>query len=67
MPVDFDSDIAFHLLCDRTAKKNRPNKALEPTPTAVTPRAIDIKVEAKTWICSRYVARGAPAAVVAHL
>jgi hypothetical protein len=47
--------------------KKRPNKALEPTPTAVTPRAMDVKIEMKQWICNRDEARGAPAAVVAHL
>jgi hypothetical protein len=50
-----------------TRVKKGPNKAPEPTPTAVTPRAIDMKVEAKTWICSRYEARVVPAVGVAHL
>jgi hypothetical protein len=45
----------------------KPNKAPEPTPTAVTPRAMEVKFEMKQWICNRDEARGAPAAVVAHL
>jgi hypothetical protein len=44
-----------------------PNKALEPTPTAVTPRAIEVNFEINKWNCDRIDARGAPAAVVAHL
>jgi hypothetical protein len=44
-----------------------PNKAPEPTPTAVTPRAIEMMTEVKQWICSRDEARVAPAVVVAHL
>jgi hypothetical protein len=44
-----------------------PNKALEPTPTAVTPRAVEMVIEVKQWICNRDEARGAPAAGVAHL
>jgi hypothetical protein len=44
-----------------------PNKAPEPTPTAVTPRAMEAKFEMKGWICNRDEARGAPAAGVAHL
>jgi hypothetical protein len=44
-----------------------PNKTPEPTPTAVTPRAIDMKIEWKKWIAESNEARGAPAAGVAHL
>jgi GNAT superfamily N-acetyltransferase len=44
-----------------------PNKAPEPTPTAVTPRAIEMKFERSNWIVEPNEARGAPAAVVAHL
>jgi predicted transcriptional regulator len=43
------------------------NKAPEPTPTAVTPRAMEIMIELKQWICNRDEARVVPAAVVAHL
>jgi hypothetical protein len=45
----------------------RPNQALEPTTTAVTPRAISRFSEMKPLNDSRSPARGAPAAVVAHL
>jgi hypothetical protein len=45
----------------------RPNKAPEPTPTAVTPRASSGMMKMKQLKVNRYVARGAPAAVVAHL
>jgi broad specificity phosphatase PhoE len=48
-------------------QKKAPNKAPEPTPTAVTPRAMEDKSQLKQWICNRDEARGAPAAVVAHL
>jgi GNAT superfamily N-acetyltransferase len=44
-----------------------PNKAPEPTPTAVTPRAIDMKTEEKNPIAVSKEARVAPAVVVAHL
>jgi hypothetical protein len=47
--------------------KKRANKAPEPTPTAVTPRAIVMKFEVKNWNVESKEARGAPAAVVAHL
>jgi hypothetical protein len=45
----------------------RPNKALEPTPTAVTPRAMEVNFEMKSRNYDCDEARGAPAAVVAHL
>jgi hypothetical protein len=44
-----------------------PNKAPEPTPTAVTPRAMEMKIEMKTRNCDRCEARVAPAVGVAHL
>jgi hypothetical protein len=44
-----------------------PNKTPEPTTTAVTPRAIECVVELKQMNRNRFEARGAPAAVVAHL
>jgi hypothetical protein len=44
-----------------------PNKAPEPTPTAVTPRASSRMMKVKQSKVARHVARGAPAAVVAHL
>jgi len=44
-----------------------PNKALEPTPGLVTPRAIECTFEVKRRIGNRDVARGAPSPVVAHL
>jgi hypothetical protein len=46
---------------------DKPNKAPEPTPTAVTPRAMEVNFEMNRWNCNRDEARGAPAAVVAHL
>jgi hypothetical protein len=45
----------------------RPNKAPEPTPTAVTPRAMEMNIEVKPLNCNRKEARVVPAAVVAHL
>jgi hypothetical protein len=44
-----------------------PNKAPEPTPTAVTPRASSPMMKMKQLKVDCHVARGAPAAVVAHL
>jgi hypothetical protein len=44
-----------------------PNKPPEPTPTSVTPRATECVVELKQMNSNRSEARGAPAAVVAHL
>jgi len=46
---------------------DRPNKAPEPTPTSVTPRAIVRLIDRKTPTANRNVARGVPAVVVAHL
>jgi hypothetical protein len=47
--------------------KNRPNKTPEPTPTFVTPRAIVWLIDRELLNADRHVARGVPAAVVAHL
>jgi hypothetical protein len=44
-----------------------PNKAPEPTPGSVTPRATERVVESKQMSADPDVARGAPAPVVAHL
>jgi hypothetical protein len=44
-----------------------PNKTPEPTTASVTPRAIECVVELKQMNSNRSEARGAPAAVVAHL
>ena len=44
-----------------------PNKTLEPTPGAVTPRATESISEVKPQNPNRDAARGAPAMVVAHL
>jgi hypothetical protein len=43
------------------------NKAPEPTPTAVTPRALETVIEMKQWIYNRDEARVVPAVGVAHL
>ena len=43
------------------------NKALEPTSTAVTLRAIVSSSEMKPWTDNPLTARSAPAAAVAHL
>jgi hypothetical protein len=48
-------------------RKNRPNKAPEPTPTSVTLRASSRVIELKQMGADRHVARSAPDAVVAHL
>ena len=44
-----------------------PNKAPEPTPRSVTPRAIVSEIEMKQRNPNRPAARVAPARVVAHL
>ena len=44
-----------------------PNKAPEPTPGLVTPRATELDSEMNRRDGSRDVARGAPSPVVAHL
>ena len=44
-----------------------PNKAPEPTPGSVTPRATVSVFEVKRENVIRIAARGAPAPVVAHL
>ncbi len=48
-------------------KKNWPNKAPEPTPGLVTPRAMECAFEMKRRSGKRDAARGAPSPVVAHL
>ena len=47
--------------------EKRPNKAPEPTPGAVTPRATEGDFEVKNPNPFPIEARGAPAPVVAHL
>ncbi len=47
--------------------EKRPNKAPEPTPGLVTPRAMEFASEMKRRKGMRDVARGAPSPVVAHL
>jgi hypothetical protein len=44
-----------------------PNKAPEPTPGLVTPRAMECAFEMKRRNGKRDAARGAPSPVVAHL
>jgi hypothetical protein len=57
----------FEVIFDCSSFPQTPNKAPEPTPTAVTPRAVEVNFEMKTRNFNRDEARGAPAAVVAHL
>lgn len=47
--------------------QNEPNKAPEPTPTAVTPRALEVMIEVKQWSYNRDEARVVPAVGVAQL
>ena len=47
--------------------RERPNKAPEPTPTSVTPRALSGVSTMKQQNEARLAARVAPAVVVAHL
>ena len=47
--------------------KKTPNKAPEPTPGLVTPRAMECAFEMKRRNEKRNAARGAPSPVVAHL
>ena len=55
------------LLLEDHRKVNRPNKAPEPTPGSVTPRAFSRISDMKPQTPLRHAARGAPAPVVAHL
>jgi len=48
-------------------QRQAPNKAPEPTPRSVTPRAIVSEIEMKQRNPNRPAARVAPARVVAHL
>ena len=50
-----------------TSRVRSPNKAPEPTPGLVTPRAMGCDFEMNRRNRSRDAARGAPAPVVAHL
>jgi len=61
LPCEAGGDVFFAM------KQKRPNKAPEPTPGLVTPRAIESASEVKRLILNRDVARGAPSPVVAHL
>ena len=47
--------------------QKKPNKAPEPTPGLVTPRAMECASEMKRRSGNRDAARGAPSPVVAHL
>ena len=47
--------------------RKKPNKAPEPTPGLVTPRAMECAFEVKRRNGNRVAARGAPSPVVAHL
>ena len=51
----------------RYLRKQKPNKAPEPTPGSVTPRASLRVIEPKQKYTNRNPARGAPAPSVAHL
>jgi hypothetical protein len=51
----------------RKVDPRRPNKAPEPTPGSVTPRAFSGEVKLKQRSADRNPARGAPVPVVAHL
>jgi len=55
---------SFHA---RGATLHTPNKSPEPTRGAVTPRAIESKIEMALQTEFRHAARGAPAPRVAHL
>ncbi len=50
-----------------SAMCQEPNKAPEPTPGAVTPRANESEIEMALQTEFRHAARGAPAPRVAHL
>jgi len=54
-------------LAARLDPKKTPNKAPEPTPGLVTPRAMECDFEVKRRNRRRDAARGAPSPVVAHL
>ena len=65
-PVVFPSEDSLFFV-SVVSHVTTPNKPPEPTTTAVTPRAFESVVEMKQMNRSRFEARGAPAAVVAHL
>jgi len=73
--TDKAADLIFDAVDRLLPKKYRfgrsdeqePNKAPEPTPGAVTPRAMESAFEVKPQNMIRSSARGAPATVVAHL
>jgi hypothetical protein len=64
--VGFSSQFRFTVL-QSIRIPSVPNKSPEPTPTAVTPRAIEGVAELEQMNPNRFEARGAPAVVVAHL
>jgi len=54
-------------MTSRYKKAKKPNKAPEPTPGLVTPRAMECAFEMNRRSEKRDAARGAPSPVVAHL
>ena len=65
-PVVFRREVSPFII-EMVVCVRSPNKTLEPTPGAVTPRAISRVYEAKPQTPHRHTARGAPAPGVAHL
>jgi hypothetical protein len=65
-PSAFARDVSVSVACVVVLSRT-PNKALEPTTFAVTSRAIEGSAEGRAWTVQRFVARAAPAKVVAHL
>jgi hypothetical protein len=43
----------LEVISDCSSFPKPPNKAPEPTPTAVTPRAMEVNYEVNPWICNR--------------
>jgi len=68
----WDHDSGVHSVSEITVRPGRigkkwPNKAPEPTPGLVTPRAMECASETKRRNRNHDAARGAPSPVVAHL
>jgi hypothetical protein len=59
--------VGLPISCGVALERQTANKAPEPTPGLVTPRAMECTVEMKLRNGKRDAARGAPSPVVGHL
>jgi hypothetical protein len=70
MKISLFEELLLGIFSSHSAEPNtekRPNKAPEPTPTSVMPRATSRELGRSIWKGFLIPARGTPAAVVAHL